>query len=302
MIKFLNKILYKNKTILNCPTNDDIKFYGNKKNENFKTNFPKIIWSYWHDENTPPLVEICINSWKKNNPDFEINILNKKNINQYIDTSGFEKYQNLSIANFSDIIRLKLLYQYGGVWLDSSILLNQDIKYYTNILEQKALNLLCFEGYGHLNDNIGKPITESWFLICFPKQELIQDWLFCLQEAFNTENPEQYFIENYPKEYYSIEEKNRNYLSVYMASLVAMKDVNDFKIGLLNSKKNGFYYNYLFKNNYVKIAKYLLLQTKFSKFPSIVKLTSNNRNAITEMLNYNCIRKKSMFGQYKNIN
>lgn len=83
-----------------------------------------------------------------------------------------------------------------------------------------------------------------------------------------------------------------------MASQLAMREITNTKIGFLDSKKNGFFYNYYFKFNYEKIAKFLLLQTKYTGFPSIIKLIAKNRAPIENMIKNNCYRKNSMFGKY----
>ena len=89
----------------------------------------KIIWQYWHqgEENAPLLIKKCFESVKKFHPDYEVKILSFDTINEYVKLP--EKYYNLlakgkiPIAIFSEILRLYLLRQYGGVWIDSTIYL-----------------------------------------------------------------------------------------------------------------------------------------------------------------------------------
>ena len=83
-----------------------------------------------------------------------------------------------------------------------------------------------------------------------------------------------------------------------MASQLVMREITNTTIGFLDYTKNGFFYNYYFKFNYEKIAKFLLLQTKYSRFPSIIKLIAKNRTPIEEMIKNKCYRKNSMFGKY----
>ena len=52
---------------------------------------PKIIWTYWHAKELPEFVELCINSWKKHNPSWQINILNDDNLNDYIPEINLNK-------------------------------------------------------------------------------------------------------------------------------------------------------------------------------------------------------------------
>ena len=56
-----------------------------------------------------------------------VRILTKDNFKEYIDIPDYvlEKYEHGLIlpAHLSDIVRCCLLYKYGGVWLDSTILM-----------------------------------------------------------------------------------------------------------------------------------------------------------------------------------
>ena len=45
---------------------------------------PKVIWTYWDNDNIPLSVQTCITSWEIHNPDHTIVILNKKNLNSSI--------------------------------------------------------------------------------------------------------------------------------------------------------------------------------------------------------------------------
>ena len=58
-----------------------------------KFNRKEFIYIYWDQgfENAPPLVKACLNSWKKNNPDWQTIELNKENIGQYIDLNKLPK-------------------------------------------------------------------------------------------------------------------------------------------------------------------------------------------------------------------
>ena len=47
-------------------------------------NIPKRIWTFWNSKKLPITVENCIKTWKFMNPDYEIIILNTKNVNKWI--------------------------------------------------------------------------------------------------------------------------------------------------------------------------------------------------------------------------
>ena len=86
-------------------------------------------------ENAPLLIQKCFESVKKFHPDWEVRILSFDTIGEYVTLP--EKYYDLlakgkiPIAIFSDVLRLYLLREYGGLWIDSTIFLtdrlNDDI-------------------------------------------------------------------------------------------------------------------------------------------------------------------------------
>lgn len=88
---------------------------------------PKIIWWCWlqGEENAPVLCRKCLDSLRKNYPDYQINIVTSKNLYDYIDFPEYikEKYSTgvITHTHFSDLIRAQLLIKYGGIWIDSSV-------------------------------------------------------------------------------------------------------------------------------------------------------------------------------------
>ena len=303
-IKFsLLKYLYQNKKIV--VTEQD--FISIWKSDIFtleiknRKAIPKIIWAFWDSKEMPELVKICINNWKELHPDFEINILNNETIHTFL--PNFPKLKDFNPVFKSDLLRLSLLKEYGGIYLDASVFLNQRLDQYISFYIENNLDLLVFSSEGHPNEK-KYPITENWFIISEKNNLFIEKWLFYVTEVFLSNDFESYFKNNETRKmaYNSVNETKRDYFFSYMASQLVMREITNTTIGFLDSTKNGFFYNYYFKFNYEKIAKFLLLQTKYSRFPSIIKLIAKNRAPIENMIKNNCYRKNSMFGKYVKIN
>ena len=93
----------------------------------------KKIWCMWWQgiENAPDLVKACLKSIEKYSGDYELVIITKDNFNDYVDIPQeiIKKFndENISIAHFSDILRAKLLASYGGVWIDATVFVCDDI-------------------------------------------------------------------------------------------------------------------------------------------------------------------------------
>jgi hypothetical protein len=64
-----------------------------------------------------------------------------------------------------------------------------------------------------------------------------------MEECYTSKDFEAYFRDHDVRKfaYYSINEAKRDYLFIYMAAQMAIKTVENSKIGLLDSMKNGFF-------------------------------------------------------------
>ena len=89
-------------------------------------------WSCWWQgiDKAPDLIKACINSLKRYLPDeVELIIITKDNYRDYVDFPKWliDKVESgeITLTTFSDVIRASLLYKYGGIWLDSTILLTE---------------------------------------------------------------------------------------------------------------------------------------------------------------------------------
>lgn len=99
---------------------------------------PKVIHYCWFGgKRKQKLIRDCIKSWKLYLPDYEIIEWNEKNsdlTHQFVN----EAYRLKKWAFVADYIRLKVLYEYGGIYLDTDMLV---LKTLNNLLEDK-----CFFG------------------------------------------------------------------------------------------------------------------------------------------------------------
>lgn len=107
--------------------------YGNYLNdkeydyESINGKASKIIWTCWLQglNNAPDLVKSCSNSVKSNFYGYEKVFLTSDNFEQYvtIDDVIMKKWRDGIISNtaFSNILRLELLINHGGLWLDSTV-------------------------------------------------------------------------------------------------------------------------------------------------------------------------------------
>ena len=88
------------------------------------------VWSCWWQgaDNAPEIVKACIKSWHRNiRQGYNIVVVDRNNYGDYIEIPKYilEKVENgdICLAHLSDIIRMSLLYRYGGMWLDATVYL-----------------------------------------------------------------------------------------------------------------------------------------------------------------------------------
>ena len=94
----------------------------------FKSPFVKIVWMYWeqgreHLKTHEPYNYQCVIGWKTLNPDWDIRILDRYTAPIYIpEMQEYLDSDRHKVQHRSDLLRIKLLSKYGGVWADVSTL------------------------------------------------------------------------------------------------------------------------------------------------------------------------------------
>lgn len=89
------------------------------------------IWVCWWTgiETAPPLVQQCVKSIQKNAGSHPVNLITKDSYQNFLDIPEYiiEKVNDkkMGLAHFSDYMRVSLINQYGGLWLDATIFCTQ---------------------------------------------------------------------------------------------------------------------------------------------------------------------------------
>src|SRR5262245_44082221 len=87
---------------------------------------PKRIWFLWLQgiAQAPPLVRACLESWRRWNPDWQIEVLDQSNLDTFLPASAQlgGRSERIQAAALSDLIRVNILNRHGGVWTDATCL------------------------------------------------------------------------------------------------------------------------------------------------------------------------------------
>lgn len=99
----------------------------------------KIHYCWFGEKKFSNTIKECINSWHEICPDYEIIFWNEDNFdieqNEYVR----EAYKNKKYAFVSDYARFKILYEHGGIYLDTDVKLIKTL--------DDFLNTKCFMGF-----------------------------------------------------------------------------------------------------------------------------------------------------------
>lgn len=130
---------------------------------------PSVIWSLWLDgrENAPKIPSIAFKAWEELNPKFELRILDKLDVQQLLKDYP-SHVLDLPSAALSDIVRIELLGENGGVWVDSTVCPTRALEDWIHQLSTSGF--FAFS----LSDPM-RPIA-SWFLAADSGSPLIQTW------------------------------------------------------------------------------------------------------------------------------
>ena len=127
------------------------------------------IFTFWEPiERMPGYIKLCIKTWKKFLPLYDIRILDYKNIKDYLGQSLFENLicKNMTLPKQADAIRVALLNKYRGIWMDAdTIVLNGEF-----LQELKSFELAMFGDEKIKSQNIG-------FIYSSGNSSILKKWL-----------------------------------------------------------------------------------------------------------------------------
>ena len=108
---------------------------------------PKIIHYCWFGGGAMSENEKrCIDSWKKMCPDYQVIRWDETNFNINMNLYVSEAYAQKKWAFVSDYVRLKVLFDYGGIYMDTDV---EVIKSYDLLLSDRLF--CCFEDYNNVS-------------------------------------------------------------------------------------------------------------------------------------------------------
>lgn len=238
---------------------------------------PKIIWVYWQGKR-PSFVDKCLRSIQAKNSNYQVRMLNPENTEQYCHID-WSQYPKITPQQKADLLRFDLLYEHGGIWLDASILIYENLDWIQELIDQQKT--ASFAYYRAKNTTrLDSPIIENWLLATAPKQPLFKAWFEELVHALAI-TPKCYIQDLKQNDAQSANLfqniGNLEYLVAYVACQKIMRTIKP-SISLVNCDENALAYQV--KNRWVKekVLIELAVTQRPQPFPYLIKLTKKERN------------------------
>ncbi len=132
----------------------------------------RIIWTCWFQgrEAAPPLVKKCLASWERKNPTWAFRCLDATSIERYVPLGNYVDLdrQALTAASLSDIVRVLLLHEFGGVWVDATVFCNRPLDEWLPSVNRDGF-------FAFASPAPDRPLS-SWFLSSASDSYLISSW------------------------------------------------------------------------------------------------------------------------------
>ena len=129
---------------------------------------PRILWSYWKqgEDAAPDLVKSCIASWRNLNAGWDIRVLDQSSVPRFTAMTGVP--ESIRVQHYTDVLRVRLLDEHGGVWADATTLCATPLDHWLPPLMQSGFFAFSRPGPDR--------VIASWFLASEPGGTLIRAW------------------------------------------------------------------------------------------------------------------------------
>jgi len=138
---------------------------------------PRRIWIYWDqgEAAAPPLVRTCIASWRTQNPGWELRVLDRDSAPALARLPMAPG--DIAVQAYADLLRLRLLRDSGGVWVDATTFCLRPLDHWLPVLAQGGFFAFTWTPADRwfIWPNVPRRIT-NWFLASEPGGTVVTAW------------------------------------------------------------------------------------------------------------------------------
>lgn len=252
---------------------------------------PKKIWTFWHTDEilASNIIKLSYKSIRKICPEYEFIQINFTNLKDYVkDIDVIDILESdLEINYKSDLLRMYLMYNYGGIYLDSSIFVLQSFDWIYDICKNHSADMIICKNIHHSN-NIDKPVLESWFIASKPKQDfnkMVLNMLIFILKSKNREKEFNKILQDNSVDYQNFKNYHGIYHLIYFIFIyIQYKQKTNTKIYFYDFNDHEFMFIYRhdelmkFKQLYnIPIEEETFIRMLNNRF---IKLTNYARNFV----------------------
>lgn len=250
---------------------------------------PRVIWSYWHTTPTPEFIAKCQVNWRRFAPDHELRLIHKNTITEWLGKGEIlGEFSQLPPFRQADWLRLKLLAEYGGIWIDASTLLTQNLDW---VHQLRVKNNSEYVGFyiDRFTTRPDKPIVENWFMAAVPQSAFI----IALAREFDQaiELGESAYLEKLNKTgrlneiVQGLNHADQLYLIMHVAAAVILdKSEKDFRLSLIKAEDSALGFHAALKWRKRHLFARLALTPCPDQLPCIIKLRGGDRRIFEQGL------------------
>ena len=129
----------------------------------------RTIWILWSQgfDNAPEIVKLCLASWSRFNPGWEVRALDGTALNELVDLDSLIDVErdDMTIQILSDLGRLCLLSRFGGVWIDATVFCCKPL--------DEWLSPYVESGFFAFRNPGPDRLIASWFIAANPENEIL---------------------------------------------------------------------------------------------------------------------------------
>lgn len=264
---------------------------------------PKIIWSYWQQAPAPELVAHCKANWQRYAPDHEVRMLFKEDVTQWLEPSAINKiFDSLPAYRQADWLRLQLLMRYGGIWIDASTILTQDLSWAHRLQQQHNTEYTGFY-INAFTTRIEQPIVENWFMAAVAGSVFITDLAAEFDHAIQISESEylselhkQGKIEHVAQ---GLKANSQLYLIMHVAASVLLdRNPKRYRLALMRAEDSALNFHATLRWRKRHLYARLALSPCPTRVPVLIKLRGCDRRVFEQGLARDWIYSGSFLAKY----
>lgn len=133
------------------------------------SSFPKRIYIFWDkgESKAPEIVKHCIESWRGKNLDWTVTVLDADAAKNFVDPDSLPP--EIRIAHYADLLRMKILSEHGGIWVDATCMCLKP-------LSSWIFPLLSQSGFFVFSRPGPDRLISNWFIASSADSPIISKW------------------------------------------------------------------------------------------------------------------------------